>query len=376
MILHITNDYSGSTVYKNLVLELDNLGVSQIVYNPVRDKKKIGKNKVNLANIGSKIIYSHILSNYTSRVLYRRKIEKIIKDIESKIDMNTIDFIHAHTWYSDGGVAYLLHKKYNIPYIIAIRSSDLNLFQKYLIHQRKFGKNIIKYSKNVVLISASYKSKLLSETSLQSIKADLSKKLKIIPNGVDNFWVNNATLKKEKYETPLNCLFIGTFIKRKNIIQLQKAINEINKCSLKMELNLIGGGGRSHKKVMNIVDKNPQSMTYHGKIYDKNILKKHFEEADIFAMPSKNETFGLVYVEAMLQGLPILYTNKEGVDGFYDENIGEKVYSNGIDEIERKLIKMMTNYNDYEIPINKLKENHNWKNIAKKYKSLYSKSLA
>ena len=44
MILHITNDFSGSTVYKNLVRELDNLGLSQIVYNPIKEKSRIGKN--------------------------------------------------------------------------------------------------------------------------------------------------------------------------------------------------------------------------------------------------------------------------------------------------------------------------------------------
>jgi len=33
MILHLSNDYSGSTVYKNLIRELDN--VNQIVYTPV-----------------------------------------------------------------------------------------------------------------------------------------------------------------------------------------------------------------------------------------------------------------------------------------------------------------------------------------------------
>ena len=47
-ILHITNDYSGSTVYMNLVRELDNLGILQTVYNPIREESKIDKNKINL----------------------------------------------------------------------------------------------------------------------------------------------------------------------------------------------------------------------------------------------------------------------------------------------------------------------------------------
>ena len=45
-ILHIANDYSGSTVYKNLIKELDNLGLSQVVYHPIKEKSRIGKNKI------------------------------------------------------------------------------------------------------------------------------------------------------------------------------------------------------------------------------------------------------------------------------------------------------------------------------------------
>src|SRR5690606_7694722 len=136
MILHIINDFSGSTVYMNLVKELDNLGYQQVVYTPIREENRRNKNKVSFLNKNSKIIYSLILNKYTDRIFYRKKINKILKDLESKIDFSKVKLIHAHTWYSDGGVAYLLSKKYSIPYIITIRNTDINIFQKYLVHER------------------------------------------------------------------------------------------------------------------------------------------------------------------------------------------------------------------------------------------------
>ena len=57
-------------------------------------------------------------------------------------------------------------------------------------------------------------------------------------------------------------------------------------------------------------------MTYYGEITDKKTLKNLYRENDMFVMPSKNETFGLVYIEALLQGLPILYAKNEGIEGF------------------------------------------------------------
>src|SRR5690554_6965060 len=198
MILHITNDYSGSTVYKNLVGELDKLGLSQIVYNPIKEESRIGKNKIDLEVNDSEIIYSHILNKTTDRIFYRKKIDKIFRDIEAKIDLSEIKMIHAHTWYSDGGVAYLLSKKYNIPYIVTIRNSDLNVFQKYLIHERLFGRKILENAKNVILIAASYKKRVIELLSLYKIKNSLLSKLQIIPNGVDAYWINNALEKKDK----------------------------------------------------------------------------------------------------------------------------------------------------------------------------------
>src|SRR5690606_8580920 len=89
----------------------------------------------------------------------------------------------------------------------------------------------------------------------------------------------------------------------------------------------------------------------------------------------KHETFGLVYVEAMLQGLPILYTANEGIDGFYEEKIGEKVTSSGVEEIKQKLLKLMRNYDSYNIPTEKLLLNHNWKNIVLIHQDLYDRLL-
>ena len=51
-VLHIANDYFGSTVYKNLIGELDNLGVIQIVYNPIREHSSMYKNKIDLETSG------------------------------------------------------------------------------------------------------------------------------------------------------------------------------------------------------------------------------------------------------------------------------------------------------------------------------------
>ncbi len=358
----------------NLVREIDELGIQQIVYNPIREEKRIGKNKINFKVTDSNIMYSLILNNFTDRILYRKKIHKILKDIEAKVDLSKITCIHAHTWYSDGGVAYLLSKKYNIPYIVAIRNTDLNLFFKYFIHERSFGKKILESAKNIITISEVYKNRVLSQKSLSDSISKIKSNVFVIPNGVDPFWLENNTYKNQNLTNRnFKLLFIGNFNPGKNVLNLVKAVNLINQnqpntCSL----TLVGGGGGDHKKIIEEIKGNPV-ISFEGKVTDQNELLTIYRNHDLFVMPSRAETFGLVYIEAMLQGLPILYTTNEGIDGFYMENIGEKVSKEAdVNEIKQTLMRVMKHYNSYEIPIQKLIENHDWKKIVIKYIKLYT----
>ncbi len=243
MILHITNDYSGSTVYKNLVRELDNNGAGQIVYNPVREASRIGKNKIDFENTGSQIIYSHILSKYADRVLYQKKINKIVQDIEAKLDLRTVRFIHAHTWYSDGGVAYELHKKYNIPYIVAVRNTDLNLFLKYFLHERGYGKKILQNANKIITISAVYKKRMLEDPRLSHIMNDVQQKVMVIPNGVDPYWIESKVAERKIAEDKksVQLLYVGKFDKGKNVFNLVNAVkNHNHKIQNRIKLTLIG----------------------------------------------------------------------------------------------------------------------------------------
>lgn len=369
MILHISNDFSGSTIYKNLMSELDNRGIKQIVYTPVKSANSIGRNKISLNVEESSLIYSNILNMHIDRVFYKHKIKKILRDVESKVDIDEIRCIHAHTWYSDGGVAFELYKKYNIPYIIAVRNTDLNLFWK-LPYLKNYGLKILKNASKVILISETYKNRLLAN---ETVSRYIKDKYKVLPNGVDKFWLENSIEGRSVNKTDsVNILYVGNFNSGKNVENLIKALVSLSEKYGNVKLSLVGGGGNRHKSVMKHIDNNPHILKYYGKIMDKEKLLSIYRNHQIFAMPSKHETFGLVYIEALLQGLPILYTKNEGIDGMYGSEIGEAVGNSSINEIEFKLTRLIENYDKYDYNIEQVKTNHNWRKIADKYINLYN----
>ena len=87
-------------------------------------------------------------------------------------------------------------------------------------------------------------------------------------------------------------------------------------------------------------------------------------------MPSKGETFGLVYIESLSQGLPVLYLRDEGIDGVFKYKIGEKCNVHSIKEITDSLVNLIDNYSKYDI--DKIDfEQFRWRNIAARYLTIY-----
>jgi glycosyltransferase involved in cell wall biosynthesis len=366
-VLHISNDYSGSQVYKSLIKNLDNKGIEQTVYHPVRSAAKVGKNNIRFDVSSSQIIYSHILNNYT-RINFKYKEKKIFEDLKFKFpDIDKYNLTHAHTWYSDGAIALAIKKQFGIPYVLAIRNTDLNLFYKYMFHLRKLGIEILEKAESIIVISP--QSKLRMEQILKNAsRTELIEKLLTISNGVDPFWIKNWSKKKKVINSPVELIFVGGFDRNKNVQFTIDAYKILKKEGLVLKLNLVGDSTNSRLKQIN---KHDENIVFHGFLKNKNNVSDLLRKSDIFVMPSHSETFGLVYVEALSQGVPVVYTKGEGIDGFYDSSIGESVDSNDLESITNGIRKIILNYALYNFNSKKIAENHDWNTISKQYLNIY-----
>ncbi|MNR06186.1 UDP-D-galactose:(glucosyl)lipopolysaccharide-1,6-D-galactosyltransferase [compost metagenome] len=244
-----------------------------------------------------------------------------------------------------------------------------------MFHLRTYASNILEHAEKIIFISPIYFNRLFSESYFKKKKKVLQSKSLIVPNGIDFFWSSNKVFTRNFHITEVfKLLYIGKFTKGKNVLRLVKAVEILNQKGIKIHLNLVGGDGSEFTKVMSYINGKSQ-FSYHGKIYKKEELKKIFLENDIFTMPSHTETFGLVYIEALSQGIPIVYTLNEGIYGFYDRTIGEAVDSYSVVSIVSGIEKICNNYSRYNFNPQEIVDNHNWAEIAKKYLSIYRESI-
>ena len=113
-----------------------------------------------------------------------------------------------------------------------------------------------------------------------------------------------------------------------------------------IELTVIGEGYDTHKK-------SNKNVKFLGRLSNQKVLEE-MRKADIFILPSINETFGMVYLEAMASGCITVCTQNDGIDGIIKDGINGFTVIPDIQNIQNLLIKLK---NLDKTEINRIREN-------------------
>jgi len=368
--LHICNDFFGSKVHKNLYHNLNDFGLEQTIFYPsrVEHSKKLQQADYNK---GIHLIKSKPIKK-KHRIFFRNKLRFLYAELLKKTDPTNFDIVHATTLFSDGALAYRIFKDYGLPYVVAVRGTDVGAFLKYRPDLAFLAYKILNSASKIVFISDSLMKNLYEHWTARTLNMNFKIKNKVIYNGVDGFWLNNRSPKKNL--APYKIVYIGNFSENKNTLKLIESVLQLRKKHPQMQINLIGTGGGQEKKIKELAENNKDIINYHGAIYDQVLLKELIKDNHIFAMVSISETFGLVYLEALSQGLPVLYSAGRGIDGVLPQSIGEGVEPKSKESIIQGLEKIINNYDSYELQKIDFTQ-FSWKTIGQTYFNLYESIL-
>ncbi|MGI2304462.1 glycosyltransferase family 4 protein [Staphylococcus cohnii] len=367
-VLHLNSNYLHSPLYSEMISKLEKYSIENTILMPrkTNDNKHISDN---LIENNAKIEHSQFLK-LSDRFFYFNKQKKIKNWIKS-LDFNygNYDVIHAHTLFSDGYLAY----KSNRPYVITIRNTDVNYYMKYYKHLNNLGRHILNNANAVIFLSETYKEKTFSKLykNSEDIKK-IEEKSYIIPNGINQYWINHKVNEKKGISNNINFLFVGRIMRNKNIEFLAENLNK-KYFSQNIKIYIIG----------DIIDevyykelKKYKHLTFLGS-KSKEEISRIMKKMHVFSLVSHHESFGLVYLEALTQNLPVLYTKNEGFDKYFvDGTVGYSVNSkNGIDLI-KKTNMIIENYSQIQNNLNELnKEAFSWEQNAEYHNEVYLKII-
>ena len=360
-ILHINCNYIGTTLHQLMIENLDRLGYDNRVFVPTYDKT------LSVIHPNDNVTVCECFRKW-DRLLFDYKQRKIHQAVSSQYSLKEFDLIHAYTLFTDGNCARKLSEKHGIPYVVAVRNTDVNDFFRLMPHLRKRGIKTMLKASAVFFLSEAYRKQVFEKYIPKKHHAAIAKKTYIIPNGIDDFWFQNPPEQKPLPDKSVKLIYAGRIDHNKNIPTIQKAMAVLREKGYDLTLTVVGKV--ADQKIYETIKEDPytQCLPAQPKEALINLYRKH----DIFVMPSFTESFGLVYAEAMSQGLPVIYSKEQGFDRQFPEGtVGYHVSPYDPQEVAEGIEKVISRYAQIVPHTCPCAKQFNWSEITHIYHGIY-----
>jgi glycosyltransferase involved in cell wall biosynthesis len=286
------------------------------------------------------------------------------------------DLIHAHWSFPQGFTALVLNWLTGIPCITTIHGSDVHGLRHPIL--RALNSKIINLSGACTANSRA--------TAAMARVISGRDDIHVVPMGVDLELFTRMSgidvFKEHRAGGDRIILFAGRFVDQKGIEYLVMALPRILESHPSTKLALVGSGPMKNKLV---------SLSHHLKIQNKVIflgsvpqwqLARYYSSADVVVLPSittdkgEREGLGLVLLEAMACGTPVIGTNHGGIpDIIKEEETGLLVNERDPDDLASNISRILAEEHLRRRLIDKglafVSKNFSWEIMAEKFLSLY-----
>ncbi len=271
------------------------------------------------------------------------------------------DIIHLHSFLV-GDLALWMKKKYKIPYVITEHSTG---FAK-----NYFTNNELNLAK-LVYKNADYKIAVSNQFALL-LKEKTGYLFNYLPNIVNTDFFIPA---KEPNSQGFTFLNVALLQKKKNQLMLIKAFTKSFKSSSNTFLIIAGGGSEFHilEKEINNLGMQKQIRLF-GKA-SRLEVRQLMQESNCFILPSIYETFGVVLIEAMSTGIPVISTRSGGPDSIITNSSLGRLCNTNIKSLSSSMESVRNKHHDSSLIREYALEHFSQKSIAKKLLKIYSDIL-
>jgi len=300
-----------------------------------------------------------------------------IKNLIAKIYPDfQFDLIHAHVALPDGYAATKLKQKYRTPVVVTIHGQDLQV----TLYKSKRCRTALShvFEKADRIITVSDKLRKIAEKRL-----GYAEKIITIGNGIA---VDKLELVEQNkvFGSSSGCrtlLSVSNLIPQKGVEFNLRAFAKIVGKYPDLKYVIIGDGPeRSRLEVLASILGITNRVEFLGRLPHTEVLT-HMAKADIFSLPSWNEAFGVVYVEAMAFGKPVIGCRGEGLEDFVEHGkTGMLVKPRDVDSLVEALDFLLSHPEEARAMGERARklvlENYTWEKNAEKTIKVYEEVLS
>jgi len=253
--------------------------------------------------------------------------------------------IIAHSAIWAGALANRIQKTHGIPYIIVEHRSRFvfNTPESRAMVKpwyKPFMKRAFENAMHIVTVSSCL------QIYIQKHVGGIKEKISSIPNMVDTdfFQPAPAPLPLE----PFTFFSLGSLEKVKGMDVLLKAFAILHKLFPGQYRLIIGGSGGEQKKLESFVAENNLNtfIRFEGQM-DRKTVKQRMQESHAFVLASRFEAFGVVFIEAMACGIPVIGTYSGGPPEFVENQYGILVEADSPSELAGAMQEMKNRYQSF-----------------------------
>jgi len=251
-------------------------------------------------------IFEMILYIFFPRQYFKTILKKITDNIEIKSDT----LIHAHWTYPEGYYAVQLAKKYNVPCVVTAHGSDIHTIPRRNRIIKKYTLNTLESADKVIFVSNA----LLSSAKELGYSGENAV---VIPNGIDPTYFypieketamqKTGWCQSKKYVVG----FVGNLIYVKRADQFVKIFSEIQKIIGDVEFILVGDGDK-REGIQKECSELGLMVTFAGRVPHEAVAA-WMNLFDVMILPSRNEGWPCVVLEAYACGVPVVGSNNGGI---------------------------------------------------------------
>ena len=283
---------------------------------------------------------------------------------------NRPDIIHAHCCVWAGYAAMKLSEQIGIPYVVTEHATLFQLHRDEISEKNdKVIRKIFQKAARVICVSGAF-AKLI-----ESYRPDID----VVGNVVNcDAFVPRVDSEKHRGIRFLTVCYMEeeAQLYKKGIDILIQAWTEVVKRYTDVKL-VIGGGGSAKTKVEQWVEEQGISkyVEFTGALDRKQVIQE-MQSCDCFVLPSRYETFGVVYIEAMACGKPVIAVANGGPDDFVKPFNGLLIKP-GAEELVQAFYEMIGhltrgNYYQEEKISNYIKSKFSYEAIAEQLEAIYN----
>jgi len=292
--------------------------------------------RIDKTNRGEAAEYAVHFKPLPLHLTYFRVLRAYIRLFRTEFKDRRPDILHVHS-FKQIKYARVLKRLYNIPLVV---TEHVTWFERGAFSPRQLEDIRRDYAAADAIVAVS------TGLAGQIRPYCGGKEIRVIPNLVNESFFHGGLRSEPKGR--FGFISVGALEHKKGMDVLLRAFAGIAEQHPDVTLTICGGG--SEAEALERLSRElgiSSSVTFTGPVSRQEVSRR-LRENQIFVLPSRTETFGVVYVEAMACGLPIVMTKTNAWEILARPETGLAVEIDDVDALGQAMESVMDRYGQYD----------------------------